>query len=254
MFEITLKFLEAVRLNNSTEWLHTHWDLYQQEKKRFMQFIDTFLREAKKLNPLLEDLELKECLYRFNKDLRFSRDGKPYKENFWAIVAYGGKKSDFPCFYFHLEPGKSAFYGGVYLPNPKHETQIRTHLLKNFHRWEALISAPKFKKYYGEPSAEHYYKSTYKLKQLLKTNPDLLQQISPSLKNYALENYAQASALVQFPSDAEKVLSQLAYFRDWLFSHPLKDKELLWNDLLSEMLKAYKKILPLLNFLQEAYE
>ena len=47
-----------------------------------MQFIDTFLREAKKLNPLLEDLELKECLYRFNKDLRFSRDGKPYKENF----------------------------------------------------------------------------------------------------------------------------------------------------------------------------
>ena len=82
MFEITLKFLEAVRLNNSTEWFHTHWDLYQQEKKRFMQFIDTFLREAKKLNPLLEDLELKECLYRFNKDLRFSRDGKPYKENF----------------------------------------------------------------------------------------------------------------------------------------------------------------------------
>lgn len=82
MFEITLKFLEAVRLNNSTEWLHTHWDLYQQEKKRFIQFIDVFLKEAKKLNPLLEDLELKECLYRFNKDLRFSRDAKPYKENF----------------------------------------------------------------------------------------------------------------------------------------------------------------------------
>lgn len=82
MFEITLKFLEAVRLNNSTEWLHTHWDLYQQEKKRFMHFIDAFLKEAKKLNPLLEDLELKECLYRFNKDLRFSRDAKPYKENF----------------------------------------------------------------------------------------------------------------------------------------------------------------------------
>jgi len=100
MFEITLKFLEAVRLNNSTEWLHTHWDLYQQEKKRFTQFIDVFLKEAKKLNPLLEDLELKECLYRFNKDLRFSRDAKPYKENFWAIVTYGGKKSDFPCFYF----------------------------------------------------------------------------------------------------------------------------------------------------------
>lgn len=82
MFEITLKFLEAVKQNNSTEWLHIHWDLYQQEKKRFLQFNDAFLQEAKKLNPVLEDLEIKDCIYRFNKDLRFSKNGKPYKENF----------------------------------------------------------------------------------------------------------------------------------------------------------------------------
>lgn len=109
MFEITLKFLEAVKYNNSTEWLHTHWDLYQQEKKRFAQFIAAFLEEAKKIYPLFEDLEPKDCIFRFNKDLRFSRDGKPYKENFGAVFAFGGKKSDFPCFYFHLQPGESAF-------------------------------------------------------------------------------------------------------------------------------------------------
>ncbi len=88
MFGITLKFLEAVKLNNSTEWLHKHWDLYQQEKKRFSQFVADFLREAKKVHPLLEDLEVKDCLFRFNKDLRFSRDGKPYKENFRAGFAF----------------------------------------------------------------------------------------------------------------------------------------------------------------------
>jgi hypothetical protein len=39
MFEITLKFLAAVAKNNSTEWVHTYWDLYQQEKKRFSDFV-----------------------------------------------------------------------------------------------------------------------------------------------------------------------------------------------------------------------
>jgi hypothetical protein len=39
MFEITLKFLSAVAKNNSTEWVHTYWDLYQQEKKRFSDFV-----------------------------------------------------------------------------------------------------------------------------------------------------------------------------------------------------------------------
>jgi uncharacterized protein (TIGR02453 family) len=82
MFEVTLKFLEAVQKNNSTEWLHTYRDLYQQEKKRFANFVEKLLEEAKKINPLLEDLQLKDCIYRFNKDLRFSKDKKPYKENF----------------------------------------------------------------------------------------------------------------------------------------------------------------------------
>ena len=88
MFSITLKFLEAVKRNNSTEWLHTHRDLYQQEKKRFSQFVEAFLREVKSMHPILEDLQVKDCIYRFNRDLRFSKDGKPYKENFGAIFAY----------------------------------------------------------------------------------------------------------------------------------------------------------------------
>lgn len=109
MFEITLKFLAAVRENNNTEWLHTYWDLYQQEKKRFEQLVASFLEKTKKLNPDRGSLTPKDCIFRFNKDLRFSKDGKPYKENFGAVFAFGGKKSDFPCFYFHLAPGTSFF-------------------------------------------------------------------------------------------------------------------------------------------------
>ena len=82
MFEITLKFLEAVKNNNSTEWLHTYRDLYHQERDRFSEFISKLLVELQKLNPVLEGQVAKDCIYRFNKDLRFSKDKKPYKEHF----------------------------------------------------------------------------------------------------------------------------------------------------------------------------
>ena len=97
MFEITLKFLSAVAKNNSTEWLHTYRDLYQQEKKRFSDFVEKLLTEFQKLNPDLEGQTAKDCIYRFNKDLRFSPDkSHPYKLHFGAFLCSGGRKSSLP--------------------------------------------------------------------------------------------------------------------------------------------------------------
>ena len=140
------------------------------------------------------------------------------------------------------------------MPTAKHEASIRKHLLKNFHKREILTEETRFKKYYGEACSEHFFKSTYKLKQLIKSDPDILEQLSPSLQKYALSQYAQSSALVKFPKNAEKVLRQLAYFKDWLFEHKINDKELCEEKLLGEMLKAFRLVLPILYFLEEAYE
>lgn len=140
------------------------------------------------------------------------------------------------------------------MPTAKHEARIRKHLLKNFHKRETLTGEKLFKKYYGEVSSLHFFKTTYKLKQLINSDPQILEQLSPSLKKYKLSAYAQTSALVTFPKDAEKVLKQLAYFRDWLFEHKISDKELCEKKLLEEMLKAFRLVLPVLHFLEEAYE
>lgn len=140
------------------------------------------------------------------------------------------------------------------MPTAKHEENIRRHLLKNFHRREALTEEKSFKKYYGEASSEHFFKTTYKLKQLLNSDPKILEELSPSLKKYALSEYAQSSALAQFPKDAEKVLKQLAYFKDWLFMHSMSDNELCGEQLLEEMASAFRLVLPVLHFLEEAYD
>jgi uncharacterized protein (TIGR02453 family) len=79
---ITLKFLETVKLNNTTTWMHTHRDLYLQEKERYFILIDRVLNQMKTLDSNLEEITTKDCIYRFNKDIRFSKDKSPYKTHF----------------------------------------------------------------------------------------------------------------------------------------------------------------------------
>lgn len=253
MFEITLKFLEAVKSNNSTEWLHAHWDLYQQEKKRFEHFISLFLEKVKKLNPSRADLQIKDCIFRFNKDLRFSKDGKPYKENFWAIFAFWGKKSDFPCFYFHLQPGASFWGGGAYLPTKTTEEKIRLHLLEHFHKRKKLTQSSVFRDYYGEVYAPHHYKSLLKIKQVIHTNPEILSKISPELKKYNLGQYAQIPASTTLPKASEKTLGQIFYFKDRIFEHRLRDEDLCSISLEEKMIEGFQILQPVLNFLESVY-
>ncbi|HCB51542.1 TPA: hypothetical protein DEP21_03130 [Patescibacteria group bacterium] len=107
-FQITLAFLESVKENNNTQRLHTYWDLYQQEKNRFADFVKKLLEELSKINSDFKDLQPKDCIFRFNRDIRFSNNKNPYKEHFGAVIAPGGKKSDLPCLYIHLQPGNQS--------------------------------------------------------------------------------------------------------------------------------------------------
>lgn len=234
--------------------MHAHRDLYQQEKKRFEHFVSDLLVEIKKLYPLREDLQVKECIFRLNKDLRYSRDQLPYKLNFWAVFAFGGKKLDFPCFYFHLEPGKSSFGGGVYKPRAKSAEQVRILLLKNYDERLSQIQQPSFKKYYGNLYCSQNFKTTGKLKQLFQIYPELSSQLSPSLKQLALDDYVQLANHPDVGSRrSEQMLDHLAYFGDWLVGHPLKDEELIQENFPQQTLKAFKLLLPWLQFLEQAY-
>ena len=66
----------------------------------------------------MKGLEVKSCVYRFNRDIRFSNDKSPYKTHFGAFMVRGGKKNGdkLAGYYFHIEPGKSIIAGGAYMP------------------------------------------------------------------------------------------------------------------------------------------
>ena len=54
----------------------------------------------------MKGLEVKSCVYRINRDIRFSNDKSPYKSHFGAFIVRGGKKNGdkFAGYYFHIEP------------------------------------------------------------------------------------------------------------------------------------------------------
>ena len=43
--------------------------------------------------PILKGLEVKSCVYRLNRDIRFSNDKSPYKSHLGAFIVRGGKRT-----------------------------------------------------------------------------------------------------------------------------------------------------------------
>lgn len=62
--------------------MHLHIDLYRQEKDNFIAVVNALLKRIKNDDPSYADVDVKKTLYRQNKDIRFTRDKRPYKKHF----------------------------------------------------------------------------------------------------------------------------------------------------------------------------
>ena len=149
---ITLKFLEAVKINNNTERMHRNHDLYVQERKRFTELVEHLIIDMQIIDPNLNWINAKDCIYRFNKDLRFSPDkSHPYKLHFGAFLCSGGRKSSLPWYYIHIQPwDNSMVWWWSWCPSRDEVNRIRLHIWRNWDEWNDIISNPNFRKYYKE--------------------------------------------------------------------------------------------------------
>lgn len=265
MFAITLKFLEAVQRNNNTERFHANYDLYQQERKRFQKCIDQFLETAKLLNPARADLQSKSCIFRFNRDIRYRADKRPYKDHFGCELAYEGKRSGYPCFYFELRPGNSFIGIGTRRASPHLEHQMRKHAILNFNQRKKLQSWSEFKSLFGSMMSgggekENFigsYKSMYALKKAFPdwdTNIHHLSKERKALRT-AKCSYQKALDIIKIlPKKDQKYYHQLCFIKDRLRQIPVEDEILLGTWTWEFLKKALTVAMPMLNFLQKGSE
>ncbi len=148
--ESTIKFLKGLKRNNNREWFEKNRSVYESAKADFEKFIQSVIDTHSKNDPDLKDLIAKKCIFRINRDIRFSKDKSPYKTNFGASMDKGGKKSGYAGYYFQLEPGNSFIGGGLWQPPPENLKKVRQEIDYCLDEFESIITSKKFKSTFGE--------------------------------------------------------------------------------------------------------
>lgn len=150
----TIKFLDFFKLlaaNNHKDWFDVNRAAYiENVKEPFAFFIEDLIAEASKIDTEI-NITAKDCIFRINRDVRFSKDKTAYKLQMAAIISkYGKKDNSYPGLYLELGPEKLGIYGGLFMPSTTEINKVRVAILNNLDMFNQLISNESFKNYFGE--------------------------------------------------------------------------------------------------------
>ena len=214
----TLKFLKDLKKNNNKPWFDKHRKEYESAKSDFAGFIQTVIDKHSKNDPTIKSLVAKDCMFRINRDVRFSKDKSPYKTNMGAYINKGGKKSLFGGYYFHCEPGQSFVGGGLWMPMPPELNKVRQEIDYNLTAFKKVITFKKFKAVYGDLSRDAEY------------------TLSRVPKGYEPDNPA----------------AEYLKLKSFVAMTSLKDADLTSKDLVKKAVASFEALQPLLEFINSA--
>lgn len=146
----TLKFIRQLKKNNTKPWFDANRAKYEAAKIDFSNFIQLVIEHLQKSDPTITGMSSKDCMFRINRDIRFSNDKTPYKTNFGASIKMGGRKSVFAGYYFHCEPDNSFIGGGLWMPEAINLKKIRQEIDYNWEEFQSILNEKNFKKVYGD--------------------------------------------------------------------------------------------------------
>ncbi|MDZ4331330.1 MAG: DUF2461 domain-containing protein [Flavobacterium sp.] len=142
----TLQFLDDLKANNNRDWFLENKKRYEAVKKDYQQLVGDFLDAMKPLDPSLEMLEVKNCTFRINRDIRFSKDKTPYKSHLGVWLSSGAKGMNRSGYYLHLEKGASFIAGGLYCPEAPDLKKMRKEIAYFHDDLEAILNEKDFKR------------------------------------------------------------------------------------------------------------
>jgi uncharacterized protein (TIGR02453 family) len=150
MGPILLDFLNDLKTNNNREWFQANKDRYNQARQEFESFINDLIPLIRTIDPMIDMITAKDCVFRIYRDVRFATDKSPYKPNMGAYIARGGKSSPMAGYYVHFEPGASMLAGGLYMPPPETLKKIREEIYFQADEFKKILFNKDFFKCFGE--------------------------------------------------------------------------------------------------------
>ncbi|HSC53966.1 MAG TPA: DUF2461 domain-containing protein [Phnomibacter sp.] len=147
----TLQFLSALKKNNEKAWFDNNRNQYDAAKLDMLGFAENMIKAISTFDNSVAHIQAKDCLFRINRDVRFSKNKAPYKTNMAMYISRGGKKAlDVAGYYVHIEPGASFMAGGIWMPMAPELKKIRQEIDYNFSEFQELLTAKNFKTVFGD--------------------------------------------------------------------------------------------------------
>ncbi len=198
----TLLFLEDLKANNNRDWFLANKKRYESYKKEYHQLIADLLEVMKPQDASLEMLEIKNCTFRINRDIRFSKDKSPYKTHMGIWLRSGSLSSEAPGYYVHIEKDASFVGGGLYCPMPDQIQKIRKEINFFHEDLEAILKDKSFQSVYGELNRNE--NST------LKNPPKGYDKENPAIEYLKLKSYTATQKIATSELSKNDFVTQIS--------------------------------------------
>ena len=107
-----IDFLRDLSLHNDKVWFEAHKAEYLEAKGEVEEIAADLIKGIREFDDTIGAMTPSSCTYRIYRDLRFSKDKTPYKNQMGIYVNRGGKKSGFSGYYFQISAGDDEYAGG----------------------------------------------------------------------------------------------------------------------------------------------
>lgn len=138
--------------------MKAHKEKYFEARKEFEFLVQEIVVRLSQWDERFSYLEPKDCIFRFNRDIRFSDNKNPYKENFAAFFGIGGKKSELPGYYISVSPKEIFAGGGLWHPEKDKLLKVRRYMAQNGEELTRIVKNKKFISTFGSLSNEDMLK------------------------------------------------------------------------------------------------
>ncbi len=215
-----LKFLTALAEHNQKEWMDDNKSWYFECKAEFLEDVAVMLKGIAEWEPALAAFQPKDCVFRQNRDVRFSPNKAPYKTNFAAYFSPKGKKSEGPGYYMHVQPGASFLAGGIWMPEADTLKKIRKEIDYSGAELERIEQDPEVRQVFSGITGEQ-----------LKTSPRDYPIDHPYIAYLRLKSFILSSPVADSAVDSGQFITlgldgfrRMKPFQDFL-SRAIEDVE-----------------------------
>ena len=214
-----IEYLKTLQINNNKLWFDAHKKRYDEARAAFIQTVDTIIPAIAKFDSDIGNLAAKECIFRINRDVRFSKNKLPYKNNMAAYFNRAGKKGTGAGYYLHIEPGRSFAAAGIWMPLPADLSKIRQEIDYNFNEWKKIIGGSSF-------------------------------------KNQFENGVDKSNSLMRPPKGYEPGNDAIDFIKlkSFVTTKPLTDADLMSKSFVADLSKTFKTVKPMINFINRALD